>query len=74
MKRTEAKVARSETLDKVLQEGKLTREAFFEICGDLEATNSLLNKSFFDLYDLILKQRFQKEEEQRKKVNSRSHA
>jgi len=74
MKRTEAKVACSETLDKVLQEGKLTREDFFEICSDLEATNSLLNKSFFDLYDLILKQRFQKEEEQRKKVNSRSHA
>ena len=71
MKRTEAKVNCSENLDKVLQKEKLTREDFFKICSNLESENS--NKKFFDLYDIMLKQRAQKEEEHRKKVNSKSN-
>ena len=59
----------SDILEKVLQEGKLTRESFFEICSDLEKQQISLNKKFFELYDLMLRQRSQKEEEKKKSVN-----
>lgn len=57
------------TLDKALEEGKLTREDFFEICRLREKEHSLPNKKFFELFDLIIAQRFQREEEYKKKVS-----
>ena len=60
-------------LDEALKEGKLTRKDFFKICEELEQNVSSSNKNFFDLYDVILKQRFQKEEEYKKRIASCSN-
>lgn len=62
----------SEPLDKAIEIGKLSREDFFEICKDLEKQQAQSNKRFFELFDLIVRQRFQKEEEYKKRVSFRA--
>ena len=55
MKRSKGEGICSEPLERVLQEGRLTRESFFEICSDIEKQQASLNSKFFVLYDLYVK-------------------
>ena len=72
LKKAKGEDSSFKTLDKAIEEGKLTRENFFEICRSPEKEHILPNKKFFELFDLIIDQRFQREEEYKKKVSFRS--
>jgi len=60
------------TLDEALKEGELSRKDFYKACGDLEKEISSSNKRFFELFDLIINQRFKKEEEYKKRISFRT--
>lgn len=66
--------SRSETIDKARKEGSLSREEFIKLCEELEKNQSHSNKKFFELFDLIVNQRFRKEEEYKKKVGFKPDA
>ena len=72
LKKAKKEVSCFKTLDEAVEEGKLTRKGFFKICKSTENEQLLPNKKFFELFDLIINQRFQREEEYKKKVSFRS--
>ena len=60
---------RAKPLDDGLKTEKITREEFLRMCSETQGGHGRSNEKFLELFDLIVNQRFQKEEEYRKRVS-----